>query len=278
MADFDLNSSQNADGGWPFRARESCTEVTALAALAQAASGGPPRSYQQALAWLQGAQRSDGGWPPMASVAQSTWVTSLVLLLPASHLGEARHARGVEWLLGLQGKETTLLHKIDERVHGIETPPEELNPGWPWFPGTAAWVGATASAILALRKARQSDRVRERIDAGQRFLLSRRCQDGGWNHGSVRALGIEADSYPETTGVALLALKGISDGVLRKSIECARRQLAECRSTEAANWLTLALRSQGIADLPFSQRRCHDPRDRALQMLASVPSERNPFL
>jgi hypothetical protein len=278
MADFDLTSSQNADGGWPFRARESCTEVTVFAALAQKASGGPRKSYEHALTWLRAVQRPDGGWPPMASVAQSTWVTSLVLLLPASHLGESHYARGVDWLLRLQGRETTALYRIEQRLHGIETPPEEVNPGWPWFPGAAAWVGATAFAILALRAARQTDKIRERIDAGQRFLIARRCVDGGWNHGSVRALGFEAESYPETTGLALLALRGISANTLRQSIECARRQLGICRSTEAASWLTLGLRSHGITDLPSEPRRCHDPRDRALQAIAAVPAERSPFL
>jgi hypothetical protein len=278
MLEYDLTQSQNPDGGWSFRGCESCTEVTALAALAQAAAGGEADSYKRAVAWLRSVQRPDGGWPPMASVAQSTWVTSLALLLPASHLGEGCHARAVEWLLRLQGHETTLPYRIEQRLHGVQTPPAELIPGWPWFPGAAAWVGATASALLALRAANQTDRVRERIEVGQRFLLARRLADGGWNHGSIRAMGVEADSYPETTGLALLALKDVSRDTLRSSIECARRQFAECRSTEAASWLQLGLRSHGVADLPPAARRCHDPRDRALQLLAAAPRERNPFL
>lgn len=279
MANFNLAAAQNPDGGWAFHGRASCTEPTALAALAlRAASNSDGEEYRRAVKWLRSMQRPDGGWKPMQNVDQSTWVTSLALLVPAAELGQSNHDRGVEWLLNLQGNETTFLYRTLQRLHGRATPPEEVNAGWPWFPGAAAWVGSTSMAILALTRGNATGKARDRVEEGRRFLLARRCVDGGWNHGSVRALGFESGSYPEMTGLALLALKGVAAETVAKSIACAKGHLETCRSVEAASWLRMGLRAHGIEARAKFETECHDARDRALQMLAEMPAERNPFL
>ena len=123
--------------------------------------------------------------------------------------------------------------------------------GWPWYPGTAAWVAPTGMAIRALEKARplQPARIersiRERVRVGRNFLLARRCLDGGWNHGSSRPLGYEAESYPETTGVALVGLAGVPRAALGHSLEHAAGEFAQCRSAQGRAWLRLALASHG---------------------------------
>src|SRR5438094_482278 len=101
--------------------------------------------------------------------------------------------------------------------------------GWPYRRGTS-WTEPTALALLALRKAAresQGDELQARIESGCAYLLAHRCSDGGWNHGSSRALGYESNSYPETTGIALLALEGVPK--LDGSLSTAERQLRNCR-------------------------------------------------
>src|SRR6185295_624990 len=111
-------------------------------------------------------------------IDESSWVTALVALLPAEFLGAAAHSRAIQWLLDTTGRESTLVHRIREKLLENPTPAEQEFPGWPWVLGAAAWVGPTSLAILALQKENRrnpSAAIRKRIDEGQRFLLSRMC-------------------------------------------------------------------------------------------------------
>jgi len=205
-------------------------------------------SAKRGLDWIRSIQRPDGGWPPQTGVDESTWVTSVVLLLPRQFLGPSIHARAIDWVLGTTGKESTILYRIRERLLGNPRGPEVEFPGWPWVPGAAAWVGPTALSILALEKERlrkDTPSIRKRIEQGQHFLLSRMCVGGGWNHGSVRALGYESRPYPETTGMGLAALRGVSSPKVESAVAVAREFLSECRSADALNWLRLGLMAHG---------------------------------
>jgi hypothetical protein len=71
------------------------------------------------------------------------------------------------------------------------------------------------------------------------------CKGGGWNHGSVRALGYETGAYPETTGMALAALRGAPGRETNQSLDMALRFLDQCRSADALNWLRLGLAAHG---------------------------------
>ncbi len=241
-----LLARQNPDGGWPYSSGSSWTEPTVYALLAMSASleTGSPSVYR-GLAWLRERQRPDGGWPPRASVDQSTWVTALVLLLPDTLLAGFQKPRAVRRLLNETGRESSWLERTRAAMITGHTDPKTPD-GWPWFPNTAAWVAPTALGILALRKAggrTPSQEIRDRIRQGQEFLAARRCADGGWNHGSSRALGYDGPSYPETTGLALLALKGWPEQSLEPSFQRAAQHLLACRSLEAASWLEMGLQA-----------------------------------
>ena len=90
-----------------------------------------------------------------------------------------------------------------------------------------------------------SSEIRRRIEAGRVFLLGRACDEGGWNHGSSRPLGYPSDAYPETTGLALAALRGVRSPKVEQALTVAHRFLSECRSADALNWLRFGLRVHG---------------------------------
>jgi hypothetical protein len=242
-----LAGRQNRDGGWPYVRGSSWTEPTVYAVLASLAAG-ETEPAQRGLRWIRATGRPDGGWPPKPGVEQSTWVTALVALLPPEQLGARAHARAIAWLLETTGRESTVTYRVREWLLGNPRPPEQEFPGWPWIPDAAAWVGPTSLAVLALDKEyrrRPLPAIRDRIDSGRRFLLTRVCGEGGWNHGSVRARGYESLPYPETTGMALAALRGDRSPGTERSLTVARRFLGECRSADALNWLRLGLLAHG---------------------------------
>jgi hypothetical protein len=107
---------------------------------------------------------------------------------------------------------------------------------------------------------------------GASFLIRHACSDGGWNYGAPRALGFEARSYPETTGIALLALHGIDSSEVRKACALAQVQLANCRSSEAESWLRLGLLAhrQLPLDAPPPVRTPRTVQNSALASLASA--------
>jgi hypothetical protein len=238
-----LIGKQNPDGGWPYVRGKSCTEPTVYAVMALLAAG-EEVSSARGLRWLRATQRRDGGWPAQTGVDQSNWVTALAALLPPDRLGAAAHARAVRWLVGTIGEESSFFYHMREWLVGVPIPPDQRVAGWPWVPGSAAWVGPTSLAILALE---QQDRrgaragIRERIEGGRQFLLYRMCTNGGWNHGGVRPLGYESNPYPETTGMALAALRGVKSAKVELSLKLAREYLAHCHSADALNWLRLGL-------------------------------------
>jgi len=209
------------------------------------ASAGKVSSFAvtKGLHWLKASQRPDGGFAPRRPVDESTWVTALVLLLPETMLAQLNAAGALNWLLAKTGRESSWMQRLRTAMLSgqMDTAAPE---GWPWFPDTAAWVGPTAFSLLALRNWRTQDsrnEIRDRIQQGQEFLMSRRCQDEGWNHGSTKALGYESPSYPETTGLALLALQDLPESRVARCLERAEQHLQVCRSREAVGWLQLGL-------------------------------------
>jgi hypothetical protein len=267
-------SKQNRDGGWPYTRGSSWTEPTVYAVLALLASG-EVESARRGMDWLRATQLSDGGWPPQSGFDESTWVTALVALLPPSQLGNAAHARAIDWLVGTSGEESSTIYRLRMWLLGVSQSPAGFE-GWPWIPGSAAWVGPTSLAILALQKEmarRPSAAIRQRIEEGHRFLLGRMCEGGGWNHGSVRAFGYESTPYPETTGMALAALRGVHSAAINNALNVASRFLGECRSADAMNWLRIGLRSHGrlpAGYCPPSQLACRTLPETSLDMLVGA--------
>jgi hypothetical protein len=240
-------SRQNRDGGWPYVHGGSWTEPTVYATLAMLVNG-QSEPARRGLEYLRGSQLRDGGWPPQRGFDESTWVTALVALLAPDQLGNAAHARAIDWLMSTKGEESSLKFRVRTWIRGGEQVPGWEFHGWPWVPGTASWVGPTSLSILALENEmgrRPSEAIRQRIGQARQFLLGRMCRGGGWNTGSIRAFGYESSPYPETTGMALAALRGVRSPETERAIEVAGSFLKECRSADALNWLRIGLLAHG---------------------------------
>lgn len=283
MTDWKIR--QNRDGGWAYTGKgRSWTEPTAYVLLAQTATQIDRPSFEAGIKFLRTTQRRDGGWSPQPDVAESTWVTAVAALLPEEAIGAASMKRALAWLDDHAGQESSLWFRLQWRLHGMKG---DGSVGWPWFPGAAAWVTPTSISILAFEHAlaRREDRsLRRRVNLARAFLLNHICVDGGWNHGSAHSLGWDLSSYPETTGVALAALRPFpgekAPADIGKAKLAARRHFAACNTAEGLAWLRIGFAAHG--ETPPARPDLTSPPvprtmlDAALTAIASAP--RNPLL
>jgi len=267
-----LLEAQNSDGGWGYQNGSSWTEPTALALLALAANLNSGPACLAGQKWLIGSQKADGGWAPQPSVEQSTWVTSLATLaLSGTKSSPHVHRRGTSWLLGQILPEDSPVGRFVSRLQGV---PSDSRPagGSPWFPGTAAWISPTALSVLTLSNHAATNNdpwLRSQLDESRKFILSRRCRDGGWNHGGAKYRSDSASSYPETTGMALLALQGVEPSKVIFPLERAVAFVSAPTSVEGLSWLQLGLLAHGRDHRAIQTNLpCRTARDAALRLLA----------
>ena len=103
--------------------------------------------------------------------------------------------------------------------------------------------------LICLRKAAPHYPARElglRVEMAEKFLLDRRCADGGWNYGNRRVFRVELPSFEESTAMALLALRGAQGADLRTGVDRARVFWSARPSPLARAWLSISLRNHGL--------------------------------
>ncbi len=264
---------QNVDGGWAYHRGTSWTEPTvyALLALSTARSDAGP-ALKRGIQWLEETRCPDGAWAPQPQVRQSSWVTALVVLFLARAELLRPDDPAINWLLRQSGKETSFLVRLRQTLLGVRAEYDTEYSGWPWFPGTSSWVPPTCLTILALGRVQAqfpNPEIQERLETGTKFVLSRMCGDGGWNQGSARALGYEDASYPETTGLALLALHGHRFLRRQEAIERALDHFLHCRSVQGRSWLKLGLLAHDVP-LPEEPEDLDLPRWDTVETALSV--------
>lgn len=245
-----LRQAQNADGGWGYFSgpnagnRDSWLEPTAYAALALLGEPAADRAWKLLSSW----QLPDGSWKPAEKVAISSWGTSLcVTIAIARNEWGASTRKGVDWLLGSTGAESSLLNVIVSKIGLVKNERDVSLKAWPWKPGTSGWVEPTAHAIVALKRVSTqwpSKELTERVSVGERQLADTRGRDGGWNYGSPAALGVDLPSYPETTALALLALQDKNG--LESAFDLAWKMMRDTPSPLARAWLVTAMRLHGM--------------------------------
>ena len=251
-----LLSLQTTDGGFGVRAGiPSTTEPTALALLAleDEHDAVAVTAARRARAWLEGAQTADGGWPAVATIAEPSWATALaVLALGRDETTREPALAGARWLLGQAGAAPPRSQSFRDWLLGREAivVMDDTLTGWPWAHGTFSWVEPTAYAVLALDQLRAllpQELVTRRLDVARRMLVDRRCANGGWNYGNSRVLGEDLWPYPDTTALALLALRrGPGDPAQQAtSLDALVRMLAENGSGLATALGILALDAYG---------------------------------
>jgi hypothetical protein len=132
-------------------------------------------------------------------------------------------------------------------------------------------------SVLALTHAARTDlpnapghkRLCASIRQAQQYIFSRKCRDGGWNHGGSSFRSEDAESYPEMTGMALLALQDAPRSELERPLQRAETFLSCPQSAEALSWLQLALmRHNRNVEISSTPVVCRNNRDICLRLLA----------
>ncbi|MGA8593737.1 MAG: prenyltransferase/squalene oxidase repeat-containing protein [Bryobacteraceae bacterium] len=269
-----LLAKRNRDGGFPYRSGSSWTEPTAFALLALSSAGYAGREVDEAHRWIRQTQNGDGGWSAAPGIGQSCSATNAALLsLLDQDIANDSGRRSLAWVLSQTSADSGMLARFVRFLESDSS--QDREGGAPWFPGTSAWVYPSCMMLLLLCRATKLTGRKDyesRMIEAQKYLLARRLPDGGWNHGGWYAPGEHVASYPETTGLALLALKSYAGPELNSSIRLAQQMLPAAQSAEAWAWLRLGLVAHGakVEDQSPNPLRCWTTVELALSLLAQT--------
>jgi hypothetical protein len=269
-----LLASQNADGGWGFRAgAESRVEPTSWALLALAEHAHAPDvpgvkdAAARGLRFLEAAQLADGSWPAAAGQNTGSWVTSLACCaLLAQQAGANLVARGLAWLCAERPGDSGFAWRLRSRLRGKRnvSAQNDFLYGWSWTHATASWVEPTSYALIALQAAppeMQPTSARQRIAIAHSMLFDRMCPGGGWNCGNPVVYGVAGEPQVGPTVWALLALR---DQAERPEVQASLAWL----ETNLPRVRTLG--SYALTQIAFRalQHRSAAPEDRASEFAA----------
>lgn len=229
-----LLSARNLDGGWGYApGRDSRIEPTAWMSMALADK--PERG--PALDWLERALDSKNRATSTPSTPDSEWGTSLVALA----LMSPRPARALP----------VVQHVLTQHAR-IVSPPLPINPtgdqlAWGWMNSAFSWMEPTTFGVWVLTRAKAAGLLKDqaqaelRLEQARRVLLSRRCKDGGWNHGCTFGSEYQMESFPVSTALGLLALWALGERTdALQTWPLAVRRVTEEPSALANAWLIIA--------------------------------------
>lgn len=257
-----LSRRKEAEGGVSPREKAGPRpDATSWAVLALKAAGEPQPTLERASRFLTRFQLADGRVVFSQDAASSFWPTPLAVLAWRAISGfEPEAKRAIGFLLATSGahfkkkKDSPTGH--DTAIHG-----------WSWVEATHSWVEPTALAMLALRAGRHAGHAR--VAEAARLLLDRQLSSGGWNYGNTTVFGQELLPMPDSTGLSLSALAGMTnEAAVEKSIGYALEQIGKTDTPFSLFWLACGISAWGI-EIP-------DLRERILKCLA-LQKRRRPY-
>jgi len=245
-----IRAGQNKDGGWGYRpGGASWVEPSAFCAMALLA-GGDRTAAGRGLAFLKACQNAAGGTGASPKDQGGSWMAYAALLAYHALGAGAEATRLIGWILGLEDASRRFA-PADIRSIAKTYRYDASIPGWPWTPGTTAWVEPTALFILALTRAGVAS-TEPRIQAGVRLLIDRRVPSGGWNFGNPFSKSHELEATLLSTSLALAALAAAGTPATKPAVEAGLRfieaRLAADVSTVSLAWTLIALRSIPAGD------------------------------
>ncbi len=240
-----IRAHQNPDGGWGYRpGGQSLVEPSALCALVLQAAG-RDAATGKALSFLKSCQGGDGAVGLGPQNKSGNWMAYAALL--AFHgLGATDEERRLkDWILGFESAPSRYSAADLEAIRAAYRYDASVK-GWPWTPGTSAWVEPTALFVLALVHA-GVPATESRVASGVRLLIDRKVPSGGWNFGNPYAKSFAMAAATISTALALAALGAAgfpeSDPAIADGIRFFAKELAVGVSTASLAWGLLALKS-----------------------------------
>jgi hypothetical protein len=228
-----LGSFRLPGGGIPYyRGGGPAVEPSLLALLAFKAGTGSAEEQKGLLAWVSALQNPDGS----VSVNgvdrdQGLWLTApAAVVFERYGLGDARD-KAAAFVISVSSK--TVANDPHNRQDNTIV-------GWPWVRGTFGWVEPTAWSVLSLSVCGRGDHLRA-VEGGK-FLLDRQIPSGGWNYGNPGLNDRELLPFWDTTGLALLALRGRAGlSAVRPSLDFLGTNQEKIQSLCGLAWAVLGL-------------------------------------
>jgi len=243
----ELVARQLPHGGLPFtsRAGQAAVEPTTLTLLALPSTS--VRERDRAIRFLLEIQNPNGSWPAfLGDDTEGSGLTGLVVYaLNRSGVGGTATGRAIRWLLHSRGWESHWLWKWKFRTtdRHVQFDPDKF--GWAWTAETVSWVVPTSYSLLALKNGIPSSQealLQFRVGRGVEMLYDRRCSQGGWNAGNGVVYGIPLAPHPDTTSIALLALRGVPpNDLVTTSLDWLQQRAQFCSAPWSLAWAILAL-------------------------------------
>jgi hypothetical protein len=160
-------------------------------------------------------------------------------------------------LAQLGGSDAAVLTRLVDGIGGVKgisvntRDPRQDNTlqGWPWISGTFSWLEPTCWGVLALKKAgARSPGAGARIGEGEKLIVNRSCEPGGWNYGNAAVIGQDLRPYVPTTALGLMALQDRrSEPAVARGLAWLGESKLKERSGVALSLAALCLRIYGVA-------------------------------